>query len=71
MAIELDPILSNLVSNLNHACYVGLTILCIIFLTFSLNDKIFHIIMSVPHNIVMNLNNVSGVRLIKKWGSGV
>ncbi len=31
--------------------------LCGIFLTFSLNDEIFYIILLVPHNIIMNLNN--------------
>ena len=40
-------------------CYVGLTLFCEIFLTFSMNDEIIcRIILSVPHNIVMDLNNV-------------
>lgn len=28
------------------------------FLTYSLNDEIFRILLSIPHNIVMGLNNV-------------
>ena len=37
---------------------MGLTIFYKIFLTFSLNDDILCRIMSVPKNIVMDLNNV-------------
>ena len=37
---------------------MGLTILCEIFLAFNLNDGIFDIILLVPQNIVMGLNNV-------------
>ena len=32
--------------------------ICIIFLTFNMNDGILCRILSVPHNIVMDLNNV-------------
>ena len=42
---------------------MGLTILCIIFFTFGLNDEIFCIILSLPHNIVMDLNNVMGFKI--------
>ncbi len=35
-----------------------MTLLCGIFLTFSLNDEIFCIILSIPHNNVMDPNNV-------------
>ncbi len=37
---------------------MGLTILCGIFFIFGLNDEIFSITLSVPHNVVMNLNDV-------------
>ena len=37
---------------------MGLTILCRIFLTFSRNVGIFCKILSVPHKIVMDLNDV-------------
>ena len=42
---------------------MGLTIICEIFRTFSLNDGIFHIILSVTRNIVMDMNNVWGIKL--------
>jgi hypothetical protein len=37
---------------------MGLTTFCKIFLTFGMNDGVFHKILSVPENIVMDLNNV-------------
>ena len=37
---------------------MGLTIFSRIFLTLNMNKGIFHIILSVPQNIVMDLNNV-------------
>ena len=43
---------------------MGLIILCGIFLTFLLNVKVFHIILSVPLNSVMDLNNVMHMTLI-------
>ena len=42
---------------------MGLKVLCNIFLTFSLNDGMFSIILSIPHNIVVDLNNVINVVL--------
>jgi hypothetical protein len=40
------------------AMFYKLTILCRIFLTFRLNDRIFYIILSVPQNITSGLNNI-------------
>ena len=37
---------------------MGLAIFCKIFLTFGLNGGIFFILLSIPHNIVMDLDNV-------------
>ena len=37
---------------------MGLTVLCGIFFTFSMDDGIFHIILSVPCNTIMYPNNV-------------
>ena len=38
--------------------FCGLTILCKIFLTLDLNDGIFHILLSVMQNTVIDLNDV-------------
>ena len=37
---------------------MGLKIFCKIFLTFALNKRIFHRIMSIPQNTVMDMNNI-------------
>ena len=51
--------------------YVGLTMFCRIFLTFSLNVKIFCRILSIPYNIVMALNNVmSDLGKVFIWEGG-
>ena len=40
---------------------MGLTIFCAMFLIFNLNDEILCIRVSVPQNIVMDMNNVMNV----------
>ena len=47
-----------------HNNGVGLTVLCKIFPTFSLNGEIFHGILLVPHNIVMDSNNAMDWSLV-------
>ena len=37
---------------------MGLTMCCKTFLTFNMNDGIFYVMMSIPRNIDMNMNNV-------------
>ena len=39
-------------------CFVGMTIFCRIFVTFNMNGGVFHGIISVPQNIVMDLSDV-------------
>lgn len=50
-------VLHNIIHN-PQQCYVGLTVFCGIFFTFTMNDEIFCRILVVPQNIVMDLNNV-------------
>ena len=44
-----------------------LAVLCGLFLTFDLNVGIFRRILSVPHNVVMDLNNVMHGWVCKEW----
>ena len=60
MLCRIDNILKN-IPHIRFECeelFVGLTVLCRIFFTFSPNVKIFCRILSVPQNIGMALNNV-------------
>ena len=58
---------ANHIHNIVQIHFAGLAVLCGIFLKFNLNMGIFHIILLIPENIVMDLNNVMFLNHCLLW----